>query len=177
MSRRLLVLLALLAATAVIALQSGPADDAQPVRALTRAEGRPGQSPGAGQAAASRDLAATAVPDILPLRQRASGQSAGLEPARLFAAQSWAPAPPPKPKAPPPAPPSAPPLPFQVIGKQAVGGITSVFLAHGATVIVAREGETVAGTYRVDAIRPPFMVLTYLPLNQTQQLSIGAFDP
>jgi hypothetical protein len=30
--------------------------------------------------------------------------------------------------------------------------------------------------YRVDAIAPPILTLTYLPLNQVQQLNLGVFD-
>ena len=32
------------------------------------------------------------------------------------------------------------------------------------------------GAYRVDAIAPPTLKLTYLPLNQVQQLNIGVFE-
>ena len=38
------------------------------------------------------------------------------------------------------------------------------------------DGETIDGTYRVDEIRPPVLTLTYLPLEQRQQLNIGVFD-
>jgi hypothetical protein len=39
-----------------------------------------------------------------------------------------------------------------------------------------RDKTVIDGTYRVDAIAPPNLTLTYLPLNQVQQLNIGVFD-
>jgi hypothetical protein len=38
------------------------------------------------------------------------------------------------------------------------------------------ENDVIDGIYRVDAIAPPTLTLTYLPLNQVQQLNIGVFD-
>jgi hypothetical protein len=97
-----------------------------------------------------------------------------------FAHQDWTPPPPPPPPpqpAPPPPPPTAPPLPFTFIGKSVGDGVWEVYLARGARTYVVREkGDVIDGTYRVDAIVPPVLTLTYLPLNQVQQLNIGVFD-
>ena len=41
---------------------------------------------------------------------------------------------------------------------------------------MASEGATLEGAWRVDRIAPPIMTLTYLPLNQVQQLNIGVFE-
>jgi hypothetical protein len=41
---------------------------------------------------------------------------------------------------------------------------------------VVRDKTVIDGTYRVDTIAPPVLTLTYLPLNQVQQLNIGVFD-
>ncbi|MCS0583766.1 hypothetical protein NX784_19405 [Massilia pinisoli] len=97
-----------------------------------------------------------------------------------FAHQDWTPPPPPPPPpqpAPPPPPPTAPPLPFTFIGKSVGNGAWEVYLARGDRTYVVREkGAVIDGTYRVESIAPPVLTLTYLPLNQIQQLNIGVFD-
>jgi hypothetical protein len=97
-----------------------------------------------------------------------------------FAHQDWTPPPPPPPPpqpAPPPPPPTAPPLPFTFIGKSVADGAWEVYLARGdRTYLVREKGAVIDGTYRVESIAPPVLTLTYLPLNQVQQLNIGVFD-
>ncbi|MFS2020837.1 hypothetical protein ACEN88_30195, partial [Massilia sp. CT11-108] len=76
-----------------------------------------------------------------------------------------------------PTPPTAPPLPFTFIGKSVGDGAWEVYLARGDRTYVVREkGAVIDGTYRVESIAPPVLTLTYLPLNQVQQLNIGVFD-
>ncbi|MFA9217344.1 MAG: hypothetical protein ACEQSK_09585 [Sphingomonadaceae bacterium] len=70
----------------------------------------------------------------------------------------------------------APPLPYTVIGKALADGAWEVYLARADKVYVVRTSTVIEGTYRVDAIAPPRMSLTYLPLNQVQQINIGALD-
>ncbi|MGI4842755.1 MAG: hypothetical protein ACRYF7_05525 [Janthinobacterium lividum] len=94
----------------------------------------------------------------------------------VFARQDWTPPPPPPAPAPPPPPPSAPPLPFTFIGKSLQDGVWEIYLARGDRTHLVRENTVIDGMYRVDAIRPPVLTLTYLPLNQVQQLNIGVFD-
>ena len=97
----------------------------------------------------------------------------------LFGSQNWNPPPPPPVNAgklPPPPAPTAPPLPFTLIGKSVGSGVYEVYLARGDQVYLVREKETIDGMYRVDKIVPPMLTLTYLPLNQVQQLNIGVFD-
>lgn len=94
----------------------------------------------------------------------------------VFARQDWTPPPPPPPPAPPPPPPSAPPLPFIFIGKSLQDGVWEIYLARGDRTHLVRENTVIDGMYRVDAIKPPVLTLTYLPLNQVQQLNIGVFD-
>ena len=98
---------------------------------------------------------------------------------KLFDSQNWNPPPPPPPKAvalPPPPPPTAPPLPFTFLGKSVGDGAYEVYLARGEKTYLVRENTTIDGVYRVDKIVPPMLTLTYLPLNQVQQLNIGVFD-
>jgi len=96
----------------------------------------------------------------------------------LFARQDWTPPPPPPSnEPPPPAPaPTAPPLPFTYIGKSLQDGVWEVYLARGERTWSVRDQTTIDGTYRVDAIRPPVLTLTYLPLEQVQQINIGVFE-
>jgi len=94
----------------------------------------------------------------------------------VFARQDWTPPPPPPPPAPPPPPPSAPPFPFTFIGKSVADGAWEIYLARGDRTYVVRDKTVIDGTYRVDAIAPPVLTMTYLPLNQVQQLNIGVFD-
>jgi hypothetical protein len=94
----------------------------------------------------------------------------------LFGRQDWTPPPPPPPKPAPPPPPTAPPLPYTVIGKSLEDGKWEVYLASGQNAHIAHEGAVLEGAWRIDRIAPPLMTLTYLPLNQVQQLNIGVFE-
>lgn len=95
--------------------------------------------------------------------------------ADLFAVRSWQP--PPPPPAPPAVtpPPVAPPLPFRYLGRLEDGGAIAVFLVEGNQphARVLRQGD-VSGPYRVDEVTAEGMRLTYLPLNQSQQLLFGS---
>ncbi len=96
----------------------------------------------------------------------------------VFLGQNWNPPPPPPPppsKTPPP-PPVAPPMPFTYIGKALADGAWEVFLARGDKTYSVRVQTVIDGTYRVEKIAPPMMSLTYLPLNQQQQMNIGALE-
>ena len=94
---------------------------------------------------------------------------------QIFATQSWVPPPPPPidPKLlPPPPPPTAPPLRMTFLGKKFEDGVWEVYLAQGENSYVVRNQSVIEGTYRVDAISPTAVTLTYLPLNQVQRLNI-----
>jgi hypothetical protein len=94
----------------------------------------------------------------------------------VFGRQDWTPPPPPPPKPAPPPPPTAPALPYTVIGKSLEDGKWEVYLASGQNTHIAHEGAVLEGAWRIDRIAPPLMTLTYLPLNQVQQLNIGVFE-
>lgn len=93
-----------------------------------------------------------------------------------FGRRDWAPPPPPPPPPVAAPPPVAPALPFAFIGKSVGDGIWEVYLARGERTYVVHDKDVIDGTYRVESIAPPVMTLTYLPLNQVQQLNIGVFD-
>jgi len=147
-------------------------------------------APAAGSPAARTDKAGHAdgagqpvlalVPREVLIGDGETAFGQGQKDAGPFAHQDWTPPPPPPPPsqpAPPPPPPTAPPLPFTFIGKSVAAGAWEVYLVRGDRTYVVREkGFVIDGVYRVDAIAPPVLTLTYLPLNQVQQLNIGVFD-
>lgn len=115
--------------------------------------------------------------DISLLGNRAAAASAR----DLFPATSWEQKareeeirrnPPPKPAPPPP--PQAPPVPFTYLGKLVEEGVTTVFLVQGDRNFIARQGETLAGVWRVERIDEQAMTFTYVPLAKPQVLSFAA---
>ncbi|KQQ88884.1 hypothetical protein [Massilia sp. Leaf139] len=138
-------------------------------------------APAQGRSESSASAAPQAAPHILRLLPRHALLAPGdaKEGADVFGSRDWTPppAPPPAPAAPPPPPPpSAPPLPFTLLGKALENGAWEVYLARAGKTYVVKPKTVIDGTYRVEAIAPPILTLTYLPLNQIQQLNIGAFD-
>jgi hypothetical protein len=93
----------------------------------------------------------------------------------LFVSSSWTPPPAPvKPLPPVVAPaPTAPVFPFQYVGKKLENNIWEVYLSRGDQSFLVREGGTLESTYRIDSITPQRLSVTYLPLGQSQSLSIG----
>jgi len=115
---------------------------------------------------------------ILRLKQRpayVAGLSRPEREAPIFGVTSFKPAAQPVQVAPPVAP-SAPPLPYSYIGKKSEGGVWEVYLALGEEIRVAKPNTVMDQHYRVDRIAPPTLALTYLPLNQAQNMSIGDID-
>ena len=173
--RHIVLGLALAAAAGLAAFGDKTPDDE-----VAEAVERPAPAPVA--AAAARPAAGAREPAILRLQPRDEliGASAGGDKAdehELFARQDWTPPPPPPPPEPaPPPPPVAPPLPFTFIGKSLEEGKWEVYLASGERTHIAVEGGVIDGAWRVERIAPPLLTLTYLPLNQVQQLNIGAFE-
>jgi len=175
---------------AALALAAGLAafGDKTPNEAVAEAVERPGAQPARAatpqrasstSATPQRASASAAAPAILRLQPRAEliGDIGSAE-GELFGSQDWTPPPPPptQQQSGPPPQPVAPPLPFTFIGKSLEEGKWEVFLASGERTHIATEGGVIDGAWRVERIAPPMMTLTYLPLNQVQQLNIGAFD-
>jgi hypothetical protein len=128
------------------------------------------------QQVASSTSHSPAAPTLLPLVPRSvlvpvDGR-ANPAPRDLFSVRSWAVAA--SPSAPLAAPaPMAPPVPFSYMGKRLDGAAWQVFLARADQTFIVSAGSTVDGIYRIDAVRPPTLSLTYLPLGQAQTISIG----
>ncbi len=171
---------------------NSPANDiAEPVARATNAgtvaavtpapAAAPAQAP--APRAAGKDGKPQAEVAILRLKPReelvgAAGDATFAAGEGVFMGQNWNPPPPPPPpasNAPPPAP-MAPPLPFIYVGKALADGVWEVFLARGDKTYSVRVRGVIDGTYRVDSIAPPLMNLTYLPLNQQQQMNIGVLE-
>ncbi len=103
-------------------------------------------------------------------------QRSAIEPAaqaNLFPAHSWRPPPPPASPPPPPPKPVPPPLPFKFLGRLVEADGMVAFLGQGENPILARRGDTLLDRYRVDAVEADRIELTYLPLNEKQQLRYG----
>lgn len=70
--------------------------------------------------------------------------------------------------------PSAPALPFRYLGRLVAEDRTVVFLERGPNLYSVGVGETLNGTYRVDAITDTAVSFRYLPLDLTQTLVLPA---
>jgi len=166
----------LLAAGLVVFGDKAP--DTEVAEPVERAAAVPAPAaPAAPEKAEKADEDGPVVQRLIPRETLIGGEdrfNAGAQ--DVFGRQDWTPPPPPPPPAPPPPPPSAPPLPFTFIGKSLQDGVWQVYLARGERAYLVREKEVIDGTYRVDAIKPPVLTLTYLPLDKVQQLNIGVFD-
>ncbi len=68
--------------------------------------------------------------------------------------------------------PTAPPLPFIYMGKLVENGDMSIFLTRDDRPYVVHIGDVIDGAYRIDAIHPTLLELTYLPLSQKQTLNM-----
>lgn len=175
MNRRMAILLGAAAIVGVLLIVDGGGEDV--VEAVERS------APAPVATAAPAKKAAAAEPAIARLIPRAelvgAGDDAMGEGELVFGAQNWNP-PPPAPTAleaaPAPPPPSAPPLPFTYIGKANEAGTWEVYLARGDKIYIVKHQTVIDGAYRVDAIAPPTLTLTYLPLNQVQTLPIGVLE-
>jgi hypothetical protein len=124
----------------------------------------------------SNKLAAAAanLPKTIAPPTRASLNQAGAN--NLFASNSWTPPPPPPPKElapPPPPPPTAPPIPFNFVGLLQDQAKPTAFLAQDDKLLLVSAGDTLDGAYRIESVSASEIVLTYLPLNQRQSISIS----
>lgn len=166
---RKIVIGLLLALTAAAAFWPLPEDDAA---VSPRASKRPA---GKDAAAASR-----AAERALPTLRSSDGAKPATElqvsaaAANLFPSQTWMPPPSPPPQD---TAPVAPPLPFTFGGRYVEAGRTMAFLLEGERVHSVRVGDTIKGAYRIDAIEPAAVQLTYLPLNIRQSLPTGSMTP
>ena len=70
--------------------------------------------------------------------------------------------------------PTAPALPFQFVGRLGERDDLQVFLQNGEKLYVVRQGDVIDATYRLDRVSANELDLVYLPLHQSQTLSVGS---
>ena len=176
MNRRLVILLAVAAVAALLVLLDGGAPQEAVVEAVERSG--PAPVPRADSPARTAN-AEPAIARLIPREQLIGDEDEALGRGNpVFGTQNWNPPPPPPSNepAPPPPKPSAPPLPFTYLGKAQEKGVWEVYLARADQTYVVKDKTVIDGLYRVEAIAPPTLTLTYLPLNQVQTLNIGVLE-
>jgi hypothetical protein len=174
---RTLALLAAAAAIAALARFGGErvAPAAEAGQELSRLVVPPAHAATRAASAPARDAAAL---DLAAIGRRVDTLTPQAD---AFASRSWvrppppAPPPPPPPPPEPPPPPQAPPLPFKYLGKlEQAQGRTEWYLGQGDKLIVAADGDTIDGLYRIEGQSGASLALVYLPLEMRQLLPIGA---
>jgi hypothetical protein len=178
------VLLPLLLGTlALVAwLELSADDEAEDVAAAVvrpRQVGAAAERPPAGAPVAREADAARELKIDRAARTPGPGEGKGGDP---FARIDWNP-PAPKPAAAAPAAavapprPVAPPIPYTYFGMSIQDGRTVVFVTRQDRTFVLAAGEVVENNYRVEEIRATEVVLTYIPLNERQVMTIGSAKP
>jgi len=167
MNRRNLLLFGGLAVSAGIAIFG----DRTPTAPAT-VEAAPHSAPAPARSG-ERKHAAPAILALTP-RQDLIGHAPPTEPPSLFGTRALFEAQSEPAKDTAPAVDAVPPLPFTYLGKKFENGKWEIFLAIGDKTYFVREGSVIDSTYVVNAIRPPTMTLTFLPMKEMQTLSIGA---
>jgi hypothetical protein len=112
----------------------------------------------------------------MPLRKRATAQP---NTGTAFEPRSWVESSPARPPSPPPLATPNPhriAFPYAYVGKQQDSSGWTVFMSQGEELRVLREGDEVDGLFRIDAIRPPSLKLTFLPLNEERMVNIGVSE-
>lgn len=166
LSRRHWMLAVALSGTIVAVVWAQNMDSGESDPGVAQVRVRPSERQDAGP---TEDLA---VRRVAALREKDSLASAS---GNAFAPKSFY-VPPPRPKVaapPPPPPPTAPPLPFRFMGVMKESPTqTLVFLSRDDRLYTVRAGDVLDRTYRVESIEADGVTFVYLPLNETQKLSI-----
>ena len=68
--------------------------------------------------------------------------------------------------------PTVPAFAYTYIGRIEQDGVTRVFLARGANLIIVAKGDTLGDGFRVDDIGADAMTVTYLPLKKTAHVAL-----
>ena len=171
--------IAAFALVALILAVKAPAPDELAAPTSTRAHNNVSKlNTNKNQAVVAKNL----TPETLKLDTLQARSMAQLDKDDMFKSKSWyiPPPPPPKPKyvapppPPPPPPPTAPPLPYKFTGSfQEPGQKLVVYLSRGDKLYSVSAGDILEGTYKIESINAGQLVILYLPLNISQNLSIG----
>jgi len=139
--------------------------------ATTRSAARPGSGNSGNPGRAAADLEATLLAQLSRLDgRRELMPEASRNPFSVTRSQ---PPPPPPAAAVVKAEPAPPPLPFQYQGLVQQDGKLAVFLTDGSQLLMAREGETLAGQYRVEKLTDREIILQHLTQGERQTLNFG----
>jgi len=152
--RRLLLVLAAVAAGAWILLDSGTPRD--PVAHGREAAAR------AADFAPQAPRAPEALPPRAPLPETAADP---------FLAPSRGAPHPARPQVAAAAP--VPPLPFRFVGRVTQQGATQVYVARGAKLLEVRQGDVIDGEYRVDALDPGAIAFVHLRSGTRQVMPLS----
>ena len=185
-AKRIAIVAALAGAVLLLDQLFGPDDSAKavvgapkPQRSAMSASARAATAPEGSTAATfapARDIGL----ERLDRRQAALGDSDDAKPATdidPFGAVSWKPpeAPQAHPSPPPPPPkPVAPPFPYAYLGALTEDGVRTAFFSKGERVLPVKAGDVVDAAYRVDAMTDKQMTVTYMPLNESLVVALGA---
>lgn len=171
--RHAILTLALLASAALVMFGDTEPDVAI-VESVERTAPAVSATPPAATAAPAAAGGAHTVMRLVPRDELLGG--AGTDDGGAFHTRNWNPPPPEQPTSPPPPPPAptAPAIPFVFIGKTLGEGKLDVHLSQGDRIHTVHAGDVIDGVWRIDAVAPPMMTITYLPLNQAQTMNIGA---
>jgi len=170
--RHAILTVALLAAAALVVFGDNEPDVAI-VESVERTPPSAAAAPALAKAVPAAPDGGQTVMRLIPRDELLGGT--GADDGGAFHTQSWNPPPPEQPSTPlPPPKPTAPSIPFAFIGKTLGEGKWDVHLSQGDRIHSVHAGDVIDGVWRVDAVAPPMMTITYLPLNQTQTMNIGA---
>lgn len=162
--RKAILFAVLLGIVGWLALDSGRLETPSPGAA--KRDGGKETVAGAQDSAQDTRAGRYALPERAPL---------GETRAEIFGPHTWQP-PAPKVTAAPAAP-RAPAMPYRFAGKLLQEGKLQVFLAKGDEVVSVREGDTLDGTYRVQAIDETQITLVYLPLGLKETIPVSSSLP
>lgn len=169
MNKRNLLLFGGLALSAAVAVFG----DRTPNGGTATVEAAPRSAPAAAAPARASKHATPAILALVP-RQDLIGHAPPREPPALFSTRALFDKPAESAADSAAALPATPPLPFTYLGKKFENGKWEVFLAIGERTYFVRDGSVIDGTYVVNAIKPPNLILTFLPQKEMQTLTIGA---
>ncbi|EPJ2810762.1 hypothetical protein ACTHGN_003855 [Pseudomonas putida] len=136
--------------------------------ALAPVAGKPAPTETAGSAASAGAVLAAKGPDqasrdLFPTQQWTKPKTlATVTEQPVVAAPAVVPAP------------TAPALPFEFIGRMGDRDDLQIFLQSGEKLYVVRQGDVIEDTYRLDRVSASELSLVYLPLHQSQTLSVGS---
>lgn len=91
-----------------------------------------------------------------------------------FSDNAWRPPPPPPPKPEAPPAPMAPPFPYSYAGRMGSEEKPLLLFVSNDKSVSARVGELIDSAWRVEAVDETSISLRYLPLDQTQSISLGS---